>query len=483
MESREIWTSAEPRKAASTDVMAVIVCVLAVIAASSVLFGPPQVEASPPEAIASVGAVSSAGADAGPRSGSVDNPGWNGPSRSSAPAEDMDRDSHLPSPSPDPWYSNPPALDESTPDGTILDSRPARIAWHHAPGGVGPTWQLLVQTRDSRKRPVAVPSTLITPERPWPGPGPRPLLSFAVAIDGLGNTCQPSWTLTQGFSLLQPPILQDLIARGYAVVVTDHHGPRGAYAASRMHGHALLDGIRAARSFAPAGLQDSPAALFGYSGGGIAVGGAAQVQNTYAPEMSEYLVANAIGGAPVDLATAYRGMDGTIGAGLLRAAIFGVIREYPEAHALLNAAGRELAFALRDTCAEANAVTGVVMPPFSLLTEVDDPLADPRVQHMLTDTRVGPRPDRPDELPNHPVLLFHADPAVFPGPGDQFFPAHNARRLRDEWCAAGVNADYVGVPGEHLVGMFTATEPVLDWIHHRFELHAEGAPPPDGCRP
>lgn len=421
-------------------------------------------------------AVPSASAQSAEPAGSTDPTGLTGPAGIVDPAH------YLPSPSPDPWYSDPPVLDESTPNGTILATRPGHIAWQHAPEGVGPTWQLLVQTRDSANRPVAVPSTVILPEREWPGPGPRPLLSFAVAIDALGNTCQPSWTLSQGFSLLQPPILQDLINRGYGVVVTDHQGPRGAYAASRMHGHALLDGIRAARSFEPAGLQDSPAALFGYSGGGIAVGGAAQVQNTYAPEMSEYLVANAIGGAPGDLAAAYRGMDGTIGAGLLRAAVFGVIREYPEAYGVLNQAGGELAHALRDTCSEANAASGVVMPPFATLTTVDDPLSDPRVQHMLTDTRVGPRPDRPDELPEHPVLLFHGDPEFFPGSGDQFFPAEGARELRDEWCAAGVNADYLGVPGEHIVGMFTATEPVLDWIHHRFELHAAGEPAPDGCR-
>lgn len=389
------------------------------------------------------------------------------------PLETVDPRRYLPSPSPDPWYSDPPELDESTPNGTILDTRPATIPWFNAIG-TGPTWQLLVQTRDSQDRPVAVPSTLIIPERPWTGPGPRPILSFALAIDGLGNTCQPSWALTQKFSLQVPPILQLLIDRGYAVVVTDHHGPRGAYAAARMHGHALLDGIRAVRSFAPAGLQDSPAALFGYSGGGIATGGAAQVQSTYAPEMSGYLVANAIGGVPVDLAEAYRGMDGTVGAGLLRAAVLGVMREYPESYDLLNKAGDEMAYRLRDACAEFNTVSGVVMPPLDMFTTVSDPLSDPRVGRMLTETRLGPRADRPEELPGHPVLLFHADPAHFPGTGDQFFPAERVTQLRDEWCAAGVDVDYLGVPGEHVTAMFTSPGPVLNWIDTRFAIYAAG---------
>lgn len=398
----------------------------------------------------------------------------------SEPVEDVDPARYLPSPTPDPWYSEPPQLDEATPNGTILDTRPVTIPWFNAIG-IERSWQLLVQTRDSQSRPVAVPSTVVLPEREWAGPGPRPILSFALAIDGLGNTCQPSWALTQEFSLQIPPVLQQLIDRGYGIVLTDHHGPRGAYAASRMHGHALLDGIRAARSFEPAGLQDSPAALFGYSGGGIAVGGAAQVQSTYAPEMSEYLVANAIGGAPVDLADAYRGMDGNVGAGLLRAAVLGVIREYPEAYGLLNQAGDELAYALRDTCAELNTVSGVVMPPFSTFTTVEDPLSDPRVQRMLTETRIGPRADRPHELPDHPVLIFHGDPDHFHGIGDQFFAAERAQQLRDDWCAAGVDVDYMGVPGEHLSAMFTAPGPVLDWVDHRYALHAAGEQAPNAC--
>lgn len=396
------------------------------------------------------------------------------------PAPEVDPSYYLPSPTPDPWYSDPPVPDEAVPNGTILASRPATIAWINAPD-VDRSWQMLVQTRDSHNRPVAVPSTLIIPQKPWHLPGPRPVVSFAMAIDGLGNTCQPSWSLVHGPSVPSIPFLQLLLDRGYAVVVTDHHGPRGAYAATRMHGHALLDGIRAARAFEPAGLQDSPVALLGYSGGGIATGGAAQVQSTYAPEMSEYLVGNAIGGAPVDLASAYRGMDGTIGSGLLRAAVFGVVREYPEAYDLLNRAGRELAHALRDTCMEVNGISGVVMPPFSTWTTVDDPLSDPRVEAMLAETAVGPRPDRPDELPGHPVLVFHADPQVFFPGGDQFFPADRARQLSADWCAAGVDADYLGVPGEHLSGMVTAAGPVIDWIDTRFAIHQSGAVAANRC--
>lgn len=452
-------------RTAFTGTVAVVVSALVATAAPVVSAQSADLVGDPVAAQAAVPAVDTQSAD---------------PAALSAPLENVDPSRYLPSPIADPWYSDPPQLDEATPNGTILDTRPATIPWFNAVG-IKDSWQLLVQSRDSANRPVAVPSTVMIPDKPWTGPGPRPILSFASAIDGLGNSCQPSWGLTHKFNLPIPPMLQILVERGYGVVMTDHQGPRSAYGASRMHGHALLDGIRAVRSFGPAGLQDSPAALFGYSGGGIATGGAAQVQNTYAPEMSEYLVANAVGGIPVDLGEAYRNMDGTVGSGLLRAAVFGVAREYPEIYDLLNVAGDKVAYAMRDTCAEFNTPAGVVNPPIDMLTVVDDPLADPRVQQMILDTRVGPRADRPEELPDHPVLLFNADPDQWPGIGDQFFPAKRVKKLRDDWCELGVDVDYLALPGEHTTAMFAAPDPVLNWIDHRFALHADGRSAPNNC--
>lgn len=394
------------------------------------------------------------------------------------PAPDTSPERYLPSPTPDPWYSDPPALDPATPNGAILATRDAHIPWFNSIG-VGRTWQMLVQTRDSHDRPVAVPSTVVEPVLPWRGPGPRPIVSFAVAIDGLGNTCQPSWAMTQKLNIQFPPILQVLVARGYAVVVTDFQGPKGAYGAMRLNGHAVLDGIRAARAFAPAGLQDSPAAVFGYSGGGIAASGAAQLQATYAPEMSEYLVGIGAGGAPLDLAEALENLDGTVGAGLMRAAVFGIAREYPEMYGLLNRTGDVVAREMRDWCAEVNTPAGIVTAPLGLLTTTPDPVSDPRVRRMIEENSIG---RRPDEVPGVPVAIFSADREHFPGIGDQFFPEARAEELRSRWCAAGANVDYLGVAGEHVTGMFTAPRPVLDWIDRRFDEYEAGRPPPDFCR-
>src|SRR5699024_10284774 len=128
--------------------------------------------------------VPSAAAQPAAPAGSAD------PATRAEPVETVVPAAYLRSPSPDPWTSDPAELAGSTPDGAILDSRPATIPWFSALR-TGPTWQLLVQSRDSEGRPVALPSTVIIPEREWPGPGPRPILSLAAASDGLGATCAP----------------------------------------------------------------------------------------------------------------------------------------------------------------------------------------------------------------------------------------------------------------------------------------------------
>lgn len=178
-------------------------------------------------------------------------------------------------------------------------------------------------------------------------------------------------------------------------------------------------------------------------------------------------------------------MDGTIGSGLMLAAILGLAREYPEMYELLNTRGDAVAYNLRNQCSLFHTFAGFSRVRIDALTNVPDPIRDPRVQRALRDTRLGINPDRPGEVPERPVLLFSADRDVpvgpFPGRGDQYFPEQRLKDLRAEWCEAGANVDYVGVPGEHVTGMFTAPGPVFDWLDRRFAERAGGAPERQAC--
>ncbi|MFC9896800.1 lipase family protein [Nocardia sp. NPDC127579] len=353
----------------------------------------------------------------------------------------------MPTPLGDSFYQPPPGFEDTAP-GTVLASRV---------GGIGLTLtpvtstELLIRSTDSKDRPVAVVATLLVPQAPWPGPGPRPVVAFNVAIDSLGHTCAPSYQLRSGPSA-DLMAAQIPLAKNYAVLVTDHQGPRQAYAAGRMAGHAVLDSLRGAVGHPELGLRpDSPAVVTGYSGGAIASGWAAQLAPDYAPELE--LVGAVFGGVPADFELLLHTMNGrNAAAGVFLAAALGVAREYPDMMWMFNDNGWRLAQNFKNLCFPGEAALGAVMPvPAELLTDAPDPLADPVVQRMLADNRMGAT------APRVPVYLYH-------GTHELWIPLEGAQRLYDDWCAHGVQVQFDVYPGEHIVAGALAIPEANAWI-------------------
>ena len=85
-----------------------------------------------------------------------------------------------------------------------------------------------------------------------------------IAEDSLAGYCAPSYAIQH---LSASPFLGQIVApaefviaqgalqQGWAVVIPDHEGPDNAYAAGPLAGRITLDGIRAARDFAPMRLD------------------------------------------------------------------------------------------------------------------------------------------------------------------------------------------------------------------------------------
>lgn len=95
-----------------------------------------------------------------------------------------------------------------------------------------------------------------------------------------------------------------MLSRGWFVIVPDFEGPRAAFGASVLAGHATLDGIRAVLSLAgnddvslplPNDASRFKYAMWGYSGGSLASEKAAELQVQYAPELTGFVGA-ALGG-------------------------------------------------------------------------------------------------------------------------------------------------------------------------------------------
>ncbi|MFE3187784.1 lipase family protein [Nocardia sp. NPDC059240] len=340
----------------------------------------------------------------------------------------------MPTPRTDPFYTPKPGF-EAKPAGSMLAVRVA--------GGLFPTarsLELLVRSTDSHGQPVPVVTTLLLPYAPWRGSGARPLVSYNIPISSVGHSCAPSTELKRGVSadLLA---IQLLLAKNYAVVIPDHQGPRQAYAAGLMGGHAVLDSIRAVTRTPMPGLSPAtPVVLTGYSGGAIATSWAAQLAPAYAPEIR--LVGAMIGGNPADYELLLPRMDGVnFASGVLLAAALGLGREYPELLDLLNDNGWRVAKLFRDICISQETALGVIAPlRADQLSDVPDPTKLPMVQQIMRENRPGA------VAPAVPVFLFH-------GVNEIWIPFEGALHLFDEWCARGARVRLQPFPGEHfLVG-------------------------------
>ena len=420
----------------------------------------------------SLGSVSSASSDSG-TPGSIE--AW-----TPVPEPERFPERYLPDPAEDPWYDRDLEFDKDAAPGTILDVRPVELP-SLGLDRIESSWQVLFRSNDTNEDAQIGVATVVLPKAKWDGPGPRPLLASSAATDSLGLACQPSATLRKGIPPTPPNAVLDqrFLDDGYALVIPDHQGPKAAYAAGRQAGHIVLDSIRAARSFVPPGEDDAPLeeskiAQLGFSGGAIAAGWAAQIQPTYAPELEDDFVGTSIGGVPADFGALMTTMDGYWGpAGIFRAAVLGVAREYPALYRLLNPVGDVFAYTSRNSCSDELHWQGVVPIPIDDLTLDRHVLADPEVRRILVDNALGPNPDRPKEIPSQPMQVWQgdSDAPIVPNTSiaidDYWVPTWAVKRMVSRWCEAGVRTQYQPVPGEHLMSSTSGIEPAYAWIDAR----------------
>ncbi|WP_433560577.1 lipase family protein [Nocardia sp. CA-151230] len=363
----------------------------------------------------------------------------------------------MPTPPADPFFTPEPGF-EARPPGSVLAARTIDGQFPAADAN-----QFLVRSTDSHDRPVAIVTTLLVPHAAWPGTGPRPLVSYNLPISSLGQSCAPSADLERSMSA-DVVAIRLILAKGYAVVVPDHQGPRQAYAAGLMGGHAVLDSIRGVTRANMPGLgPETPVVMTSYSGGSIATSWAAQLAPTYAPEIR--LAGAIIGGTPADYQTLLPAMDGTWGTGVLLAAVLGLSREYPELLGLFNDNGWRLARMFRDICISPETALGLIAPlRVEQLSVVPDPLKLPVVQRILAQNRPG------GSAPGVPVFLFH-------GVNEIFVPFAGAQHLFDDWCARGARVRLQPLPGEHYIVGVLSIPLTTGWIE---DLLAGRLVPP-GC--
>ncbi|WP_326362260.1 lipase family protein [Nocardia sp. CDC160] len=331
--------------------------------------------------------------------------------------------------------------------------------------------QLKYRTNDSHDAPSYGIATLVLPPGNWTGPGKRPVVVNNLPIDALGRDCNPSYTMAHGFSRAANftgyilPTTQLALLRGYAVLITDHEGPRMAYADPLVAGHLVLDAIRAVRYQLPDELRDSRFGMIGYSGGAIATNGAVKLMSEYAPELSDVVVGAAMGGVPADFSLLAHSMNANLASGVFLGAVFGIGRERPEILARMNHAAQWAAVSkLNSQCGEVFAIPGLLQLPIDLAANIPDPLNSDLAKEIYRVTRMDGK--------KSPVPLY-----IFNGEQEFWVPAIGAKNLYREQCSLGVKAVYRSVFGEHFIAAFTGYPESLAWLDQRLQ----GVPAPNEC--
>lgn len=308
--------------------------------------------------------------------------------------------------------------------------------------------------------PNSVTGTVLVPTAPWSGPGSRPIVSFAVGTQGLGDGCAASKSMPYGL-LYEQGAVQGLLDRGWAVAVTDYEnlGSPGdhTYVVKDAEAHAVLDIVRAAQRMSDSGVAaDSPVGIWGYSQGGQAAAAVAEIESTYAPELDIRGVA--AGGVPSDLRrlAEYLNGPGNLFFSFLAFAAVGLSSAYPELdlESYLNEEGRAMLEQGRNACLVDGLFVGMGKNIDSVTTS--DPLEDAQWQARVDEQRLG------TTAPEVPVLQYHG---VF----DEIIPFDQGTRLRDAWCGGGAQVQWSEYWfAEHLLGIFQAQGDVTNWLGDRF---------------
>ncbi|WP_101606969.1 lipase family protein [Amycolatopsis sp. BJA-103] len=364
----------------------------------------------------------------------------------------------------DPFYAQPSPFPDVAP-GTVLDSRPVTVRALALPLPIR-AWQVKYKSTDTRGRPIADVATVLQPL--VPPPGPRKLVSYQTAQDGLTTDCAPSYVLRTGLALPaeELALMVPLLAAGHTVVTADYQGPDSQWTAGLNTAHGVLDGIRAAQRFAPARLNGAatPTALMGYSGGALASQWANEIQPSYAPELK--FAGVAAGGVPADMGYIARQIDGGPLSGVYIGAAVGLSRAYPEIDlaTLLNARGKAAFAEVGKQCIDQFSV-GQAFRRMADYVTVPELLDVPAVKRVIAENVMG------GHEPGSPTYFYQG---IF----DELTPIPPVDKLVAKYCAAGVKIKYDRIPvGEHVTVAVQGAPGALAYVNDRLA----GKPVPSSC--
>ena len=390
------------------------------------------------------------------------------------------------------FYTPPDPLPPGQP-GDLIRTEPSRLVLEPS-GQLGAIMatgtRIMYRSTDSRGNPMAVTGTYFEPYNDWPGAGPRPLIVYGPGTQGLGDQCAPSRQFNQGIHWspfldlafnYEEMFVATLVARGFAVVMTDYQGlgtPGVHTYVNRVAGaDAMLDAGRAAMRLPGTSLDPhGPMALFGYSQGGGASAAAVELAPDYAPEL--HIVGAVAGAPPADLQELIPYADGSILVGVIGYALNSVAATHPEFEGKLTAALSPMGRKLLDDTKEQCVIETALRFRFKHLqdffvADVAKVVSDPVFSALFHEQHLG------GYTPTAPVVILsnRYDPLV---------PWAPAAQLGRDWCDKGADVEFWTneqpplfnkLVINHALPMFVDGERSIQWIADRFN----GLPTTPNC--
>lgn len=289
---------------------------------------------------------------------------------------------------------------------------------------------------------------------------PRTVLAWQHGTTGVARECAPSVT---GDALTEVgiPGISQAISRGWVVVATDYPGQGTTgpypYLVGGGEGRATLDAVRALRQLDGANASDR-VMLWGHSQGGHATLWAAQLADTYAPQLDIVGVA-ALSAAsdPYALATRLLAKDPNPATSLI---ISYVLIPFSEAYAdvamrdYVDPAGGAFARAAASRCATSPTTLLTVLA--SLAVVHDRPLYTLDLEHSAAGRRL--QENIADASFRAPLLLGQ-------GVEDEVIPIDMQRSLAGEICATERAVSVHEYPGKSHMGVIAPGAPLIDDLY------------------
>jgi pimeloyl-ACP methyl ester carboxylesterase len=321
--------------------------------------------------------------------------------------------------------------------------------------------RILYKSANRAGEAIAVSGTVLVPNAAWFGLGARPVIGYAAGTQGMADRCAPSRQFSEGLEY-EAIGIEPLLARGYAVALTDYEGlgTRGihTYMDRVSQGRAVLDAVKAAQSLEGTGLSSSsPVGLMGYSQGGGGAAAAAELAATYAPTLK--VKGSVVGAVPADLERVATNLDGGLFSAFAFFALRGLSASYDvDLTPYLNAEGvatsdqveQDCVFDLFNHAFKKSSTLSYNGKPMSELMKVAP------FDSIVAAQRIG------TIRPSAPVLVTHS--AI-----DDVIPYSVGKAMAKSWCGKGANVRLsTNLGAGHVGGMLPHVSEAMPFFEARF---------------